>query len=141
MMIDVRRAIESLVPNAAWDYSIPNEGGTEMQYDAITWSDSRPRPTWAELVAAADGFAAADLLAMRQGMTCGSLQLRRALRQTGDYAAVVTAIEEYADEEIREAWECASEIRRLDPMVEAMRFTLGRSHEEVDAIFELAATL
>lgn len=76
----------------------------------------------------------------RETMTCGPLQLRRALRQTGDYAAVVAAIGQ-ADEETQEAWEYASEIRRLDPMIEAMRQALGKTAEEVDAIFELAVTL
>lgn len=139
-MIDIRRAIESIVPDAKWDYSIPNEGGTEVQYDAITWSDPRPKPAWADIVAVADGFAAADLLARRQSLACGPLQLRRALRQTGDYAAVVAALS-LADEETQEAWEYASEVRRLDPMIEAMRLALGKSPEEVDAIFELAVTL
>ena len=140
MIIDIRRAIEALIPNARWDYSVPNEGGTEAQYNAIRWTDSRSKPTWAELVAVADGFAAADLLAMRQGMVCGPLQLRRALRQTGDYAAVVAALEQ-ADEETQEAWEYASEIRRLDPMIESMRQALGKSPEEVDGLFALAVTL
>ena len=76
----------------------------------------------------------------RLTMTCGPLQLRRALRQTGDYAAVVAALEQ-ADEETQEAWEYASEVRRLDPMIEAMRLALGKSPEDVDAIFELAVTL
>ena len=88
----------------------------------------------------AEGFAAADLLARRQGMVCGPLQLRRVLRQTGDYAAVVAALEQ-ADEETQEAWEYASEVRRLDPMIESMRQAMGRTPEEVDAIFELAVTL
>lgn len=76
----------------------------------------------------------------RLTMTCGPLQLRRALRQTGDYAAVVAALSQ-ADEETKEAWEYASEVRRLDPMIEAMRQAMGRTPEEVDALFELAVTL
>jgi UDP-glucose 4-epimerase len=139
-MIDIRRAIESIVPGAAWDFSIPNEGGTEAQYAAIHWSDARPKPAWTDIVAVADGFAAADLLAMRQSMTVGPLQLRRALRQTGDYATVVAAIAA-ADEATQEAWEYATEVRRLDPMIEAMRAAMGQTPEEVDALFTLAVTL
>lgn len=50
MLLDIRRALEQLVPNAKWDFSIPNEGGTEEQYNAMTWKDSRPKPSWAEIV-------------------------------------------------------------------------------------------
>lgn len=32
MIIDIRRALEALCPNAMWDFSIPNEGG---EVDAI----------------------------------------------------------------------------------------------------------
>ena len=44
MIIDIRRALEALCPNAMWDFSIPNEGGTEAQYNAVIWSDARPKP-------------------------------------------------------------------------------------------------
>lgn len=76
----------------------------------------------------------------RLTMTCDPLQLRRALRQTGDYAAVVAAIAA-ADEETQEAWEYASEVRRLDPMIEGMRVALGKTEAEVDSLFELAQSL
>ena len=76
----------------------------------------------------------------RETLVCGPLQMRRALRQTGDFAAVQAAMAS-ADEETREAWEIASEIRRMDPMVEAMRQGLGKTAEEVDQLFLLAQTL
>lgn len=76
----------------------------------------------------------------RATMSCGPLQLRRALRQLGLYATVTAAIAQ-ADEETQEAWEYASEVRRLDPIIEAMRLALGKTDAEVDAIFELAVTL
>jgi hypothetical protein len=76
----------------------------------------------------------------RAQMTCGPLQLRRALRQLGLYATITAAIA-VADEETQEAWEYASEVRRLDPMIESLRLGLGRTDAEVDAIFELAVTL
>jgi hypothetical protein len=76
----------------------------------------------------------------RATMSCGPLQLRRALRQLGLYATITAAIAQ-ADEETQEAWEYASEVRRLEPMVEAMRVVLGKTDAEVDAIFDLAVTL
>ena len=53
----------------------------------------------------------------------------------------MTAAVAAADEETQEAWEYASEVRRLDSFVEGMRLVLGKTHEEVDAIFDLAVTL
>ena len=139
-MIDIRRAIEALVPDAKWDFSIPNEGGTELQYNAIRWTDTRQKPSWETLVATAEGFAAADLLAMRQGMVCGALQFRKALRQLGKIDAVKAYVET-ADEETQEAWEYATEFRRLDPFIVQGMAALGVSDEDVDAVFELAVTL
>jgi len=139
-MVDIRRAIETLVPDAKWDFSIPNEGGDESQYNEIGWADTRPKPAWADLVEVAEGFAAADLAAKRLDMSVGPLQLRKALRQTGDYAAVIAIIAQ-ADEETQEAWEYASEVRRLNPMIEGVRIILNKTPEEVDALFELASTL
>lgn len=139
-MIDIRRAIESLVPSAKWDFSIPNEGGTEAQYNNIKWSDERAKPAWADLVAAAEGFAASDLLAMRQGMEVGPLQLRRALRQLGLYQTIVDWVATQ-NEEIQEAWEYATVHKRLDPFIVAAVTGLGKTDEEVDAVFQLAITL
>ena len=76
----------------------------------------------------------------RESLVCGPLQMRRALRQTGDFAAVQAAMAS-ADEETREAWEIASEIWRKEPMIEAVRLVLGKTAEEVDEIFLLAQTL
>lgn len=140
MIIDIRRALEVITPDARWDFSIPNEGGTELQYSNIRWEDSRQKPSWATLVAIADGFAAADLQARRQGMVCGALQFRKALRQIGQMDAVRAYVEQ-ADEETQEAWEYATEFKRLDPFVVGGMAALGVSDEDVDAVFELAMTL
>lgn len=139
-MIDIRRALEAITPNARWDFSIPNEGGTELQYNNIRWDDPRNKPAWADLVAIAEGFAAADLLAMRQGMQCGALQFRKALRAFGKMDAVKAYVEQ-ADEETQEAWEYATSFTRLDPFITVGMAALGVSDEEVDAVFELAITL
>ena len=140
MIIDIRRAIETLVPNAKWDYSVPNEGGNEQQYNNIRWTDERSKPAWGDIVATAEGFAAADVLAMRQNMECGALQMRRALRQMGLYQPVVDWVATQ-DEEIQEAWEYATTFKRLDPFIVAAVSGLEKTDEEVDAVFQLAATL
>ena len=140
MIIDIRRALEVITPNAKWDYSIPNEGGTELQYSNIRWEDSRQKPSWETLVTIADGFAEADLQARREGMQCGALQFRKALRQIGKMDAVKAYVET-ADEETQEAWEYATEFKRLNPFIVGGMAALGVSDAEVDAVFELAVTL
>lgn len=63
-MTDIRRGIEILVPDAAWDYSIANEGGSEADYEAIGWNDERTKPSWIEIkkaVAAAEKAEAESL--------------------------------------------------------------------------------
>ena len=140
MIIDIRRALEVITPNAKWDFSIPNEGGTELQYSNIRWEDTRQKPSWETLVSIADGFAAADLQARREGMVCGALQFRKALRQIGKMDAVKAYVEQ-ADEETQEAWEYATEFKRLDPFIVQGIAALGVSDAEVDVVFELAVTL
>ena len=73
-------------------------------------------------------------------MTCGALQFRKALRQLGKMDAVKAYVEQ-ADEETQEAWEYATEFRRLDPFIVQGMAALGVSDEDVDAVFELAVTL
>ena len=140
MIIDIRRALEVITPDAKWDYSIPNEGGTELQYSNIRWEDSRQKPSWATLVSIAEGFAAADLQARREGTECGALQIRRALRQLGLFTTITDWVA-MQDEEIQEAWEYATTFKRLDPFILAAITALGKTDEEADALFALAATL
>ena len=133
-MIDIRRAIEALVPNARWDYSIPNEGGTEAQYNAITWSDTRPKPAWAELAAVAEGFAAADLLARRQSAIIGPIELGEKLNALGMFDAVNT----WANAQgglTAYAWNRATQFERLHPMVLAAQTEFGWTDEQTDALF------
>jgi len=82
----------------------------------------------------------AAILQKRTNMVCGPWQLRQALRATGNYELIKTAMET-ADELTKEAWEYASEYRRLDPLVEGLRLALGVPHEDVDAIFVMAGGL
>ena len=133
-MIDIRRAIESIVPDAKWDYSIPNEGGTEAQYNAITWSDTRPKPAWAELVAVAEGFASADLLASRQSAIIGPVELGEKLSALG----VFDAVNDWANAQgglTAYAWNRATQFERLHPMVLAAQAEFGWTDEQTDALF------
>jgi hypothetical protein len=133
-MTDIRRALESLVPDAKWDFSIPNEGGDESQYNAIQWADARAKPTWPELVAVAEGFAAADHLARRQSAVLGPIELGQMLEaigmfnQVNDWANAQGGLTAYA-------WNRASQFERLHPMVLAAQSAMGWTDEQVDALF------
>lgn len=68
------------------------------------------------------------------------LQLRRALRQMGEMETVKNYMENQATEEEQEAWEYATSIPRLDPIVQGLITMLNKTEEEADQLFELALT-
>lgn len=105
--------------------------GDPEEYKPGKW-----RETWAVTPWTVEEIAAYKA-EQRKSMSCGPWQLRQALRAVGLYEAIKTAMAN-ADELAQEAWEYASEFRRLDPLVEGLRISLGKTHDEVDAIFVLA---
>ena len=62
------------------------------------------------------------LEAWRERLVCGPLQIRKALRAANLHSAV-TAYVNAADEETQEAWEYASEFKRLAPFILAAKQT------------------
>lgn len=72
-------------------------------------------------------------------MSVGPLQLRRALRELGMYAAVTSYVET-APEEVQEAWEYATEYRRDDPLFPVVQLAMGLTDTQIDNLFALAAT-
>lgn len=82
---------------------------------------------------------AAELDAWRASLFCGPLQFRRALRAMNLMQTVKTYMET-APEEVVEAWEYATSIVRMDPLVLAMQQELEASDEDVDNLFRLALT-
>jgi hypothetical protein len=67
-------------------------------------------------------------------------QFRLALLSIGISPAAISAM--LADDEAAlTEWDYAQEIRRDHPLVESLRIALGKSEEEVDAVFVEAATL
>lgn len=80
------------------------------------------------------------LAAMRARMTVSPLQIRRALRQSGLFEAVVAFIASASDD-VRDAWEYALQIDRADPLIAGAAQALGVTDEQVDDLFRLAATL
>lgn len=75
----------------------------------------------------------------RQGMAVGPLQIRKALRATEQ----LSLVQEYmatASEEVKEAWDYASVFERTDSTVLEVQQVLNVSDDELDSLFELAAT-
>jgi hypothetical protein len=110
-------------------FTLLEENKDEHQYPVEGWY-------WYEnLDKAIAGFAAKSTQ-----LVCGPYQLRKALMLFGLYDTVVGAME-FADDDTKLAWNHCAEFYRDNPMIESMRLALGRTKEEVDALFELAITL
>jgi len=67
-------------------------------------------------------------------------QIRKALTVTNLRDSVEAAVAA-SDQNTRDAWQYATAFVRDDPLVIAMRESLGKTVEEIDALFELAASL
>ncbi len=68
------------------------------------------------------------------------LQARRALRAAGILAAVTAAID-LADDDTKDAWEYAIEIRRDNVALNTVATGLGMTAQDIDALFIAAAQL
>jgi hypothetical protein len=64
-------------------------------------------------------------------------QIRKALNALGLRAAVEAAVKA-SDQNTQDAWQYATEFRRDNPLVTNIGLALGKTSEEVDALFELA---
>lgn len=67
------------------------------------------------------------------------LQMRRALNHTGLRSSVEAAVAG-ADQDTKDAWEFASEIRRDNSLLLGMATQLGMTEQQLDDLFALAAT-
>lgn len=66
-------------------------------------------------------------------------QMRRALNQLGLRAAVEAAVAS-ADQDTKDGWDYALEIRRDNPLIAGMGAALGMTEAQLDDLFRLAAT-
>ena len=67
-MTDVALAIEALVPAAKYGGTVTNN--TADEFDALSWEDQRPKPTWKQVQAATipaplDGVDRLDIIAFK----------------------------------------------------------------------------
>ncbi len=73
--------------------------------------------------------------------TVSSRQMRLALHRTNMLLDVITFVEASTNQEVKIAWEYATEFRRNDPMVVWAQSALNKTDQEMDELFTLAATL
>jgi HD-GYP domain-containing protein (c-di-GMP phosphodiesterase class II) len=91
-----------------------------------------------------DAKTTADLLAKRQKLIVTMRQARLALAQENKLQLIEDAIALIPDPDktaISIEWEYASTVERLSPWIDIMASALGMTDVEMDALFELAATL
>ena len=91
-----------------------------------------------------DAYEAAALAKKREGLVVTMRQARLALAQENKLQLVEDAIALIPEPDkttISIEWEYASTVERLSPWIDIMATALGMTGEEMDALFELAATL
>ena len=87
---------------------------------------------------------ATNLAARRAEMIVTPRQARLALLGAGQLAnidAAIELLEEPTKSAVQIEWEYAVSIERMSPWVQAMTSALGMTDEQVDQLFEMAATL
>ena len=91
-----------------------------------------------------DAYEANKLATKREGMVVTMRQARLALSQAGKLTMVNDAIavmEEPDKTTVSIEWEYGSTVERVSPWIDTMATALSMTGEEMDALFELAATL
>ena len=84
--------------------------------------------------------AVAEPVADPEGPSVDDLQIRLALNASGLREAVELAVLG-SDQSTKDWWDRASNFKRLNPMVVALGAALGKTDEEMDGLWALAATL
>jgi len=72
--------------------------------------------------------------------TVSAWQIRKGLNALGLRAAVEAAVAS-ADQNTKDAWQYAKEFERDHPLVISLAAAIGKTSEELDALFSLSATL
>jgi len=91
-----------------------------------------------------DAYEAAALAKKREGLVVTMRQARLALSQVDKLTMVndaIAAMDEPNKTTISIEWEYGSTVERVSPWIDTMATALSMTGEEMDALFELAATL
>jgi hypothetical protein len=103
-------------------------------------------PTQADVDAVIDNHlrqraASSPAIELSEPLKCTPWQLRKALNQLGLRDAVEYAVANCNDQGIKDGWEFAIEFNRYDPFIVQFGTTLGKTADEMDALFALAKSL
>ena len=149
-------------PTPSGDYKIVVRDGVEQDSDdnwVYAWTERDMLTEYSEDVTDEEGvtttnvvtvqdqidaYEAQQLATKRKGLVVTMRQARLALSQAGKLTAVNEAIavmDEPDKTTVSIEWEYGSTVERVSPWIDTMATALGMTGEEMDALFELAATL
>ncbi len=136
MRADVAAILTSMGYSDTRDFLVSQDSPEAVSFQ---WFAQSPRPTDAEIEAAAPAALAAAARAAILPVT--RRQMLTALHRAGLLATIKGAVAASGDIELQIAFDESQEFQRDNPFLASMAQALGKSDAEVDAIFALAASL
>jgi hypothetical protein len=130
--------------NSNWVYAWTERDMFTEYEEEVTDEEGVTTTSVVTVQAQKDAYEANKLAKKREGMVVTMRQARLALSQAGKLTMVNEAIA-VMDEPDKTAvsieWEYGSTVERVSPWIDTMATALGMTDVEMDALFELAATL
>lgn len=146
--------LESPKPAPSGDYKVVVRDGVEQDANSnwvYAWTERDMFTEYEDeegntvtVQAQIDAYEANKLAAKRESLVVTMRQARLALSQVNKLSLVdeaIAAMEEPDKTTISIEWEYATQVERVSPWVDTMGAALDMTGEEMDALFELAATL
>jgi len=153
--------LESPQPAPSSDYKVVVRDGVEQDANSnwvYAWTERDMFTEYTEEVtedgvtttnvvtvqAQIDAYEAAALAKKREGLVVTMRQARLALSQVDKLTMVndaIAAMDEPDKTTVSIEWEYGSTVERVSPWIDTMATALSMTGEEMDALFELAATL
>jgi hypothetical protein len=139
----VRNGVEQDA-NSNWVYAWVERDMFSEYTEEVTDENDVTTTNVVTVQAQIDAYEANKLAKKREGLVVTMRQARLALAQENKLQLVEDAIALIPDPDktaISIEWEYASTVERVSPWIDTMASALGMTGEEMDALFELAATL
>lgn len=130
--------------NGNWVYAWTERDMFTEYEEEVTDEDGVTTTSVVTVQSQIDAYEANKLATKREGMVVTMRQARLALSQAGKLTMVNDAIavmDEPDKTTVSIEWEYGSTVERVSPWIDTMATALGMTGEEMDALFELAATL
>lgn len=130
--------------NGNWVYAWTERDMFTEYTEEVTDEDGVTTTSVVTVQSQIDAYEANKLATKREGMVVTMRQARLALSQAGKLTMVNDAIavmDEPDKTTVSIEWEYGSTVERVSPWIDTMATALGMTGEEMDALFELAATL